>query len=134
VQLCILPVTFTGPGHASDQNIVDAGDALQYLLPASAYLGTIIAKDKEGAIMYTKSLVTQGVIVAAGKEIASKFRPNGDSTKSFPSGHTAAAFSGASFLYTRYGKAYGIPMYWRVSPVTAGSLRMPTTLTMYWQA
>ena len=96
---------------ASDQDIVDAGDALQYLLPASAYLGTIIAKDKEGAIMYTKSLVTQGVIVAAGKEIAHKFRPQGESTKSYPSGHTAAAFSGASFLYTRYGKVYGIPAY-----------------------
>jgi len=107
--LCVCSVS--GTAHASDQDIVDAGDALQYLLPASAYLGTIIAKDKEGAIMYTKSLVTQGVIVAAGKEIASKFRPSGTSNKSFPSGHTAAAFSGASFLYTRYGKAYGIPAY-----------------------
>jgi len=109
--ISIVICSVVGTGHASDQDIVDAGDALQYLLPASAYLGTIIAKDKEGAIMYTKSLVTQGVIVAAGKEIAGKFRPNGDSTKSYPSGHTAAAFSGASFLYTRYGKVYGIPAY-----------------------
>lgn len=107
----LLITSFTGTGYARDQDIVDAGDALQYLLPASAYLGTIIARDKEGAIMYTKSLVTQGVIIAAGKEIASKFRPNGDSTKSWPSGHTGAAFSGASFLYTRYGKVYGIPAY-----------------------
>ena len=90
---------------------MDFGDAMQYLLPLSAYAGTAIARDKEGAIMYTKSLVSQGVIIAIGKEAASKFRPNGTSTKSFPSGHTGAAFSGASFLYTRYGKAYGIPAY-----------------------
>lgn len=101
----------TMPVHASDQDIVDAGDALQILLPASGYLGTIIAKDKEGAIMLTKSLVTQGVVVWSGKQIAGKFRPQGTSTESYPSGHTAAAFTGASFLYTRYGRAYGIPAY-----------------------
>ena len=109
---CYLGLLMNGSiAYASDQDIVDAGDALQYLLPASAYLGTTIARDKEGAIMYTKSLITQGVVVAAGKEIARKFRPSGTSTKSYPSGHTAAAFSGASFLYTRYGRAYGIPAY-----------------------
>jgi hypothetical protein len=101
----------TVPVHASDQDIVDAGDALQILLPASGYLGTIIAKDKEGAIMLTKSLVTQGVVVWAGKQAAGKFRPQGTSTESYPSGHTAAAFTGASFLYTRYGRVYGIPAY-----------------------
>ena len=103
--------SLSGAVHARSQAFVDFGDAMQYLLPLSAYAGTAIAKDKEGAIMFTKSFVTQGVIIGVGKEVSSKFRPNGDSTKSFPSGHTGAAFSGASFLYTRYGRVYGIPAY-----------------------
>ena len=109
--LCISAILPSGSADARNQDFVDFGDAMQYLLPLSAYAGTAIARDKEGAIMYTKSLVTQGVVIAIGKEAASKFRPNGTSTKSFPSGHTGAAFSGASFLYTRYGRVYGIPAY-----------------------
>ncbi len=109
--LVISAILPSGGADARSQAFVDFGDAMQYLLPLSAYAGTAIARDKEGAIMFTKSFVTQGVVIAIGKEAARKFRPNGDSTKSFPSGHTGAAFSGASFLYTRYGRAYGIPAY-----------------------
>jgi len=111
ISMGLLICACTSNIHARDQDFVDFGDAMQYLLPLSAYVGTAIAKDKEGAIMFTESLVTQGVIIGIGKEVASKFRPNGDSTKSFPSGHSGAAFSGASFLYTRYGRVYGIPAY-----------------------
>ena len=97
--------------YADDQDITDAGDALTILLPLSAYAGTAIAKDKEGAIMFTKSFASTMIITSIGKEVAGKFRPQGESTLSFPSGHSSSAFSGASFLYTRYGKAYGIPAY-----------------------
>ena len=105
----VLP--FISNSYADDQDITDAGDALTILLPLSAYAGTAIAKDKEGAIMFTKSFASTMIITSVGKEIAGKFRPQGDSTLSFPSGHASSAFSGASFLYTRYGKAYGIPAY-----------------------
>ncbi len=37
-------------------------------------------------------------------------RPNGGD-QSFPSGHTASAFMGASFLHYRYGWEYGVPAY-----------------------
>lgn len=97
--------------YADDQDITDAGDALTIALPLSAWLGTAIAKDKEGAIMFTKSFASTMIITSVGKEIAAKYRPQGESTMSFPSGHSSSAFSGASFLYTRYGKAYGIPAY-----------------------
>ena len=97
--------------HADDQDITDAGDVLTIALPLSAWLGTAIAKDKEGAIMFTKSFASTMIITSVGKEIAAKYRPQGESTQSFPSGHASSAFSGASFLYTRYGKAYGIPAY-----------------------
>ena len=97
--------------YADDQDITDAGDVLTIALPLSAWLGTAIAKDKEGAIMFTKSFASTMIITSVGKEITAKYRPQGESTQSFPSGHTSSAFSGASFLYTRYGKAYGIPAY-----------------------
>ena len=38
-------------------------------------------------------------------------RPDSDARNSFPSGHTAAAFSGASFIQRRYGWAPGAPAY-----------------------
>jgi len=44
------------------------------------------------------------------KRIINKKRPNG-SNYSFPSGHTASAFTGASFLQLRYGWKVGIPAY-----------------------
>jgi len=49
--------------------------------------------------------------VGIAKAIIAKRRPNEANNLSYPSGHTAASFSGASFLQTRYGAAYGIPAY-----------------------
>jgi hypothetical protein len=111
VLLAALCLSHASNSYAGDQEITDAGDALTILLPLSAYAGTAIAKDKEGAIMFTKSFASTMIITSVGKEIASKFRPQGESTLSFPSGHASSAFSGAGFLYTRYGKTYGIPAY-----------------------
>lgn len=98
-------------GYASDQDIIDAGNFLQWGLPLTGYLGTWIAGDKEGAILFTKSLATTVVATSIGKDTAQKFRPQATSTKSFPSGHTSAAFSGAAFIDSRYGHGFGIPAY-----------------------
>ena len=87
------------------------GDYMQIVLPAAAYTGTLIMKDGEGAIQYSKSGVTTLASIHVMKEWFGKLRPNSDSRSSFPSGHTAAAFSGAAFLQTRYGPAPGIPAY-----------------------
>ncbi|MFA9459527.1 phosphatase PAP2 family protein [Thiohalorhabdus sp. Cl-TMA] len=38
-------------------------------------------------------------------------RPDSEARNSFPSGHTAAAFSGASFIQRRYGWTLGAPAY-----------------------
>jgi len=103
----------TAPARADDTNsdLERAGDWLQYLLPAAAYTGTFIADDKEGRYQYTLSLGTQIIGVQGLKLVAGKLRPKGKGEHSFPSGHTAGAFSGASFLYTRYGPVYGLPAY-----------------------
>ena len=49
--------------------------------------------------------ITSGLKVAVNRK-----RPNGGKW-SFPSGHTASAFMGASFLHYRYGWEYGFPAY-----------------------
>ena len=45
------------------------------------------------------------------KVSVSKWRPNLSNNQSFPSGHTAGAFSGAAFLDMRYGWEFGLPAY-----------------------
>ena len=45
------------------------------------------------------------------KHTTQKLRPDGTDYLSFPSGHTSAAFSGASFIHFRYGLKYSLPLY-----------------------
>ena len=55
--------------------------------------------------MFCTFLITHGLKYAVDRK-----RPDGGNY-SFPSGHTSAAFSGASFLGRRYGWKCGVPAY-----------------------
>lgn len=57
-----------------------------------------------------RSLAYTGVVVTALKMGVGRARPNGGRW-SFPSGHTAAAFSVAPILSHRFGRAVAIPAY-----------------------
>ncbi|WP_162558713.1 phosphatase PAP2 family protein [Robertkochia solimangrovi] len=89
-----------------------SGDYLQHA-PALAAIITIIAKkDRKGFWEFSKSYGTTLGLTYILKYAIDKPRPDGRTDgKAFPSGHTAAAFSGASFLQRRYGWEYGIPAY-----------------------
>ena len=89
----------------------EAGDIIQLALPVAALGATYIADDKEGRWMLVKSLTLNLAVSHTVKFTVDKWRPKGQNPNSFPSGHTAAAFGGASFIQTRYGYAYGIPAY-----------------------
>ncbi|MHC4972424.1 MAG: phosphatase PAP2 family protein [Planctomycetota bacterium] len=102
------------PAHADfegSETFETYGDIMQYVLPLSAFASTYIAKDKVGRIQFVKAgAVTMGT-VSILKVTQEKWRPNAGNAQSFPSGHTAGAFWGASFIGTRYGAKWGVPAY-----------------------
>ena len=118
------------PTFAQANNGVEqAGDIIQVLIPTTAYGLTYAVNDKEGRNQFYKSFFTTLGVTYALKFTIDKKRPNGGSL-SFPSGHTSAAFSGASFMQKRYGWKYGILAYMAASFV--GWSRVETD-NHYWE-
>ncbi|MET3038312.1 phosphatase PAP2 family protein [Chryseobacterium sp. NRRL B-14859] len=94
-------------------------DYLQYT-PALAVYGLKLAGVKgrnnlsRATLSYATSLVIMGILVNSIKYTAKVERPDGSKNNSFPSGHTAMAFTNASFLHKEYGMvnpAYSIGGY-----------------------
>jgi len=57
---------------------------------------------KDRTIIYLTSQVYMGAMVIPTKRWVGEIRPDGSNTRSFPSGHTATAFSSAQFLFHEY--------------------------------
>lgn len=86
------------------------GDISQIALPASAVITSLALHDDEGLIQFTHAYLTTMSCVYILKPIVNENRPNGGAW-SFPSGHTASAMAGASYLGQRYGMTYGGPAF-----------------------
>ncbi|MDJ0940695.1 MAG: phosphatase PAP2 family protein [Woeseiaceae bacterium] len=99
----------TARAQSDDEALAEAGDWVQILLPAGGYVGAWITGDKQGAIQLTKALGAAGVSAHFFKQVAERGRPDATDSRSFPSGHTTAAFAGSEFIRIRYGNAWGIP-------------------------
>lgn len=94
-------------------------DFTQYLPAASVYLlnnvgiaGKHNLKDRS-IILATSYLLMTGTVTGL-KGLTKIERPDGSANNSFPSGHTATAFSGAEFLWQEYKDVniwYGISGY-----------------------
>lgn len=102
-----------------------ASDAMAAGLPLLAGVATLAGNDTEG----TRQLVLSvGSAVAAAevlKNTVHSTRPDGSDNKSFPSGHTAVAFSAATFMDRRYGEqlnrdygAWAVPALYGVAALT----------------
>ncbi|UPQ89519.1 phosphatase PAP2 family protein [Vibrio sinaloensis] len=106
---------FNAINKSVDDDIVEAGDVLVIAIPATGLLASWIYDDFEGAKQLTFSVIAAQTITEITKNTVGRYRPNSDiagaSYKSFPSGHAAGAFSGAAFLHSRYGAAWGLPAY-----------------------
>jgi len=94
---------------ADTDDIRDLGDATQFL-PGLAALGFIGAtKDWQGLEQFAYASGTSFLLTHGVKELIDKTRPDTSANNSFPSGHTAASFTGATFIWRRYGAKWGVP-------------------------
>ncbi len=87
-----------------------AGDITQILLPISAATYSLCLKDYEGIKQFSYAFSSSLATTYALKYSVNRTRPDG-TDYSFPSGHTTAAFSAASFIHFRYGWGKAIPAY-----------------------
>ncbi len=98
------------PSQARSDALETYGDIAQLAIPGFALAASVVKKDYEGVVQLgLTSGVTLGTTFAL-KYGVDRERPDGGG-QSFPSGHTASAFMGASYLHYRYGWQYGFPAY-----------------------
>ena len=96
-------------------SIAKTGDSVQIAIPALAFAATFYMDDESGRTQFYKSFGSNLLLTHSMKRITSKRRPDNSDNKSFPSGHTSAAFQGASFIHFRYGFRYALPAYMAAS-------------------
>ncbi|MBK5214404.1 MAG: phosphatase PAP2 family protein [Flavobacteriaceae bacterium] len=95
-----------------EKTIQNIGNFAQFIPDATALTLIIVNKDKKGVWQFAESLGTTLGATYILKYTINKPRPDGATDgHAFPSGHTANAFSGASFVQRRYGWKYGVPAY-----------------------
>jgi membrane-associated phospholipid phosphatase len=95
------------------------GDALQYVVPASAAALALYEHDFTGLKELGYSLaLSQGTTEILKHTVRSR-RPDGTGL-GFPSGHTSVVFASAGFVQQRYGFAAATPLY-ALATVTAYS-------------
>ncbi len=98
------------PVGAATSTVERVGNVGQIALPATGLLVAALHHDRKGVLQLAESFGATMAVVYILKPTVDRTRPNGGS-QSFPSGHSASAFSGAAFLQLRYGWAYGVPAY-----------------------
>lgn len=88
-----------------------SGDVLAVGIPAAALVTTLVERDYQGLKQLAFSGASALAVTYALKFSVHKKRPDGSNFYSFPSGHSAVAFTGATFLQRRYGWKFGLPAY-----------------------
>jgi len=92
-------------------NTEKIGDFLTFAIPAVAYGSTFYFDDAEGRTEFYKAYGTTMASTVALKYTVKEKRPDNNDRDSFPSGHTASAISGATFMHRRYGLVRALPFY-----------------------
>jgi len=88
-----------------------AGDIGQIATPLYGLYLTHQNSDTKGRSQFCKSSLATMLTTHFLKKTIDKNRPDGTNNNSFPSGHTSAAFSGATFIHMRYGLKIAWPTY-----------------------
>ncbi len=108
ILVCILT---TLSGLAQNKFVERSGDVLCLVPASTGLLKAIVDKDKKGIVQLGLSTATTIAVNYGLNACVKKQRPDGTGNHAFPSTHTAAAFTGASFLMRRYGWKWGVPAY-----------------------
>ena len=99
------------PLTSTEKHIETAGTVIAIALPITAAGISYFKHDTMGLAQLTvETTLTVGTAYAL-KEIVREERPDGSDFHSFPSGQTALAASGSSYLWGRYGWQYGLPAF-----------------------
>ncbi len=109
--LCAFVLIIISGSNVQADTVETAGDYIQIAIPAIGFGTTLLLKDREGSWQFTKHFATTFLTTHALKYLVDKERPDGSGNNSFPSGHTSAAFQGATFIHLRYGWKWSIPAY-----------------------
>lgn len=95
----------------SEDTWKDISDVGVISLLGTAVLLPTAREDWVGLRQAAYSIGSAIVVVQIGKALVDEERPNNKDDDSFPSGHTANAFSSATTLHRRYGWQVGFPAY-----------------------
>ncbi|MCR5194001.1 MAG: phosphatase PAP2 family protein [Alphaproteobacteria bacterium] len=79
------------------------GDATQIIVPSYALGMAVNETGWSGVGQFVAQFAGMEIAVNSLKNLVSEERPDYSDKNSFPSGHTASAFSGAAFIHKRYG-------------------------------
>ncbi len=118
--LTTLPVTATAGDGARDRQ----ADVLAIGLPIASFALAGWKHDGDGMRAAAKSIGLTAVTTVGLNALIHKNTPNDDADDAFPSGHSAIAFSSATFLQRRYGWRAGLPAF--AAAGTVGWLRVRT--------
>ena len=108
------------PIHSSAQprGYADVG---QVAIPLVGLAASAVLRDRGGVRDLFESMAVTIVVSHGLKRLIDADRPNGGN-HSFPSAHTAAAFTGSAFLWRRHGWKAGLPATFAAAAV--GSSRV----------
>lgn len=112
------------PAAAGDGARDRQADVLALGLPIASFALAGWKRDEDGMRAAAKSIGLAAVTTVALNALIHKNTPNDDADDAFPSGHSAVAFSSATFLQRRYGWRAGLPAYAAAGAV--GWLRVRT--------
>ncbi|MCR4917349.1 MAG: phosphatase PAP2 family protein [Alphaproteobacteria bacterium] len=100
----IISVVFMGTGTSYAESTIESlGNYTQVIVPAYAFGLAMNEPDYTGAKEFVIQFATMEIAVNGLKYLVPEERPDHSDKHSFPSGHTASAFSGAAFIHKRYG-------------------------------
>jgi membrane-associated phospholipid phosphatase len=96
-------ISATQGAYAGRWSIESIGDMLAIAVPAYTMGAAIHENGWEGTVEFVESYIGSTLTAELLKRSIHETRPNRADNKSFPSGHAASAFAGATFMHARYG-------------------------------